>query len=195
MSPENQTGLPLRPAEDLAQYWSEHLGGGCTSLVVRVHLVAPIIFTPIGVGRRSGAPKGIKVQQVTAVFRRGTSPGEVALPVHLAFGVGAEHRSRGHEDRHAAVLGAVSAPCRDPAALQRQAAGSRISEHIKHDISAYLITITIMNAAVGLATALAMWLCGLGDPILWGVVAFSCRTRGTPVRARAGVLRVPAYPV
>ena len=47
-----------------------------------------------------------------------------------------------------------------------------ISEHIKHDISAYLITITIMNAAVGLATALAMWLCGLGDPILWGVVAF-----------------------
>ena len=47
-----------------------------------------------------------------------------------------------------------------------------ISQHIEHDISAYLITITIMNAAVGLATALAMWLCGLGDPILWGVVAF-----------------------
>jgi predicted PurR-regulated permease PerM len=47
-----------------------------------------------------------------------------------------------------------------------------ISEHIKRDISAYLITITIMNAAVGVATALAMWLCGLGDPILWGVVAF-----------------------
>ena len=47
-----------------------------------------------------------------------------------------------------------------------------ISQHIEHDISAYLITITIMNAAVGLATALAMWLCGLGDPILWGAVAF-----------------------
>ena len=47
-----------------------------------------------------------------------------------------------------------------------------ISQHIAHDISAYLITITIMNAAVGLATALAMWLCGLGDPILWGAVAF-----------------------
>ena len=42
----------------------------------------------------------------------------------------------------------------------------------EHDISAYLITITIMNAAVGLTTALAMWLRGLGDPILWGVVAF-----------------------
>src|SRR5580698_5042438 len=45
-----------------------------------------------------------------------------------------------------------------------------ISQHIEHDISAYLITIT--NAAVGLTTALAMWLCGLGDPILWGAVAF-----------------------
>ena len=47
-----------------------------------------------------------------------------------------------------------------------------ISQHIEHDISAYLITITIMNAAVGIATALAMWLCGLGDPVLWGAVAF-----------------------
>ena len=47
-----------------------------------------------------------------------------------------------------------------------------ISRHIEHDISAYLITVTIMNAAVGLATALVMWLCGLGDPILWGAIAF-----------------------
>jgi predicted PurR-regulated permease PerM len=47
-----------------------------------------------------------------------------------------------------------------------------MSQHIEHDISAYLITVTIMNAAVGLATALVMWLCGLGDPILWGAVAF-----------------------
>ena len=47
-----------------------------------------------------------------------------------------------------------------------------ISQHIEHDISAYLVTVTIMNAAVGLATALVMWLCGLGDPILWGAVAF-----------------------
>ena len=47
-----------------------------------------------------------------------------------------------------------------------------ISQHIEHDISAYLITVTITNAAVGLATALVMWLCGLGDPILWGAIAF-----------------------
>jgi predicted PurR-regulated permease PerM len=29
-----------------------------------------------------------------------------------------------------------------------------------------------MNAAVGIATGLAMWLTGVGDPILWGSVAF-----------------------
>ena len=44
-----------------------------------------------------------------------------------------------------------------------------ISQQIEEDISAYLVTITVMNAAVGVATATAMYLCGLGDPLLWGV--------------------------
>ena len=47
-----------------------------------------------------------------------------------------------------------------------------ISQQVESDISAYLVTITIMNAGVGIATALAMWLTGVGDPILWGTVAF-----------------------
>jgi predicted PurR-regulated permease PerM len=47
-----------------------------------------------------------------------------------------------------------------------------ISQQIERDISAYLVTITIMNAAVGIAMALTMWLTGVGDPILWGTVAF-----------------------
>jgi len=47
-----------------------------------------------------------------------------------------------------------------------------ISQQIESDISGYLVTITIMNAAVGVAMALAMWLTGVGDPILWGTVAF-----------------------
>ena len=29
-----------------------------------------------------------------------------------------------------------------------------------------------MNAVVGIAVALAMWLTGVGDPVLWGAVAF-----------------------
>jgi predicted PurR-regulated permease PerM len=47
-----------------------------------------------------------------------------------------------------------------------------ISQQIESDISAYLVTITIMNATVGIATAIVMWLTGVGDPILWGTVAF-----------------------
>ena len=47
-----------------------------------------------------------------------------------------------------------------------------ISQHIERDVSAYLVTITIMNAAAGIATGLAMYLCGLGDPLLWGAAAF-----------------------
>jgi predicted PurR-regulated permease PerM len=47
-----------------------------------------------------------------------------------------------------------------------------ISQQIERDISAYLVTITILNAAVGIAVALAMWLTGVGDPFLWGTVAF-----------------------
>jgi predicted PurR-regulated permease PerM len=47
-----------------------------------------------------------------------------------------------------------------------------ISQQVQEDISAYLVTITAMNAAVGVATAVAMYLCGLGDPLLWGATAF-----------------------
>ncbi len=47
-----------------------------------------------------------------------------------------------------------------------------IWQQIERDISAYLLTITIMNLGVGLATALVVWLCGLGDPLLWGTLAF-----------------------
>jgi len=47
-----------------------------------------------------------------------------------------------------------------------------ISQQIERDVSAYLFTITIMNLAVGVATGALMALCGLGDPLLWGALAF-----------------------
>jgi len=47
-----------------------------------------------------------------------------------------------------------------------------ISQRIENDISGYLFTITAMNGVVGLATGAAAYLCGLGDPLLWGSVAF-----------------------
>jgi predicted PurR-regulated permease PerM len=47
-----------------------------------------------------------------------------------------------------------------------------ISQHIESDIAAYLMTVTVMNASVGVATSLATWATGLDDPVLWGVLAF-----------------------
>ena len=47
-----------------------------------------------------------------------------------------------------------------------------IWQQIERDVSAYLATITIMNAGVGIATGIVAAFCGLGDPLLWGTVAF-----------------------
>ncbi len=47
-----------------------------------------------------------------------------------------------------------------------------IVNEVEQNISLYLLTITAMNAAVGIVTGLAMWACGIADPMLWGVAAF-----------------------
>jgi predicted PurR-regulated permease PerM len=47
-----------------------------------------------------------------------------------------------------------------------------ISSAIEHDIAHYLSTITLMNAAVGIATSFVASATDLGDPLLWGTLAF-----------------------
>ena len=47
-----------------------------------------------------------------------------------------------------------------------------MSHEIERNISSYLITVTLINLGVGLATGLATFLCGLADPLLWAVIAF-----------------------
>ena len=47
----------------------------------------------------------------------------------------------------------------------------RTVRDIEAEISRYLLTITLINAALGLAVGLAMWLLGMPTPILWGVLA------------------------
>jgi len=47
-----------------------------------------------------------------------------------------------------------------------------ISQQVESDISIYLFTIICMNAVVGLAVGTAMYFCGMGDPLLWGALAF-----------------------
>jgi predicted PurR-regulated permease PerM len=47
-----------------------------------------------------------------------------------------------------------------------------LSQHIERDVSAYLLTVTCINALVGGATGCVMWLCGVANPVLWGAAAF-----------------------
>lgn len=59
-----------------------------------------------------------------------------------------------------------------PPDFQNKRQAVEISQQIESDISVYLMTITLMNAGVGVLSGVAAWLCGLGDPILWGTLAF-----------------------
>ena len=42
---------------------------------------------------------------------------------------------------------------------------------VETGISRYLVTITAINAGLGVATGLAMWVLGIPNPVLWGVMA------------------------
>jgi predicted PurR-regulated permease PerM len=48
-----------------------------------------------------------------------------------------------------------------------------LSADIERNVSAYLLTVTCINALVGVATGCVMWLCGVANPVLWGAVAFA----------------------
>jgi predicted PurR-regulated permease PerM len=45
---------------------------------------------------------------------------------------------------------------------------------IQHDTSRYLLLTCMINAGLGLATALALWLLHVPDPLLWGALAALC---------------------
>ena len=47
-----------------------------------------------------------------------------------------------------------------------------ITNEIENSISSYLITISVINAGVGIATGIAFYFCGLSDAVLWGALAF-----------------------
>jgi predicted PurR-regulated permease PerM len=48
----------------------------------------------------------------------------------------------------------------------------RIAREIESQVSAYLVTTTLINLGVGVATGLAVWGLGLPNPVLWGVVTW-----------------------
>ena len=56
--------------------------------------------------------------------------------------------------------------------LQEKKRAVQIATEVERNISAYLVTITLMNLLVGLANGVSVWAFGLPDPLLWGTVAF-----------------------
>ena len=73
-----------------------------------------------------------------------------------------------------------------------------ISQQVEADISAYLTTITAMNLGVGVATGVVTAACGVGDPVLWGTVAFLLNyvpilgpLIGVTILVFAGLLSIP----
>jgi predicted PurR-regulated permease PerM len=54
---------------------------------------------------------------------------------------------------------------------EKRRAVSIVTE-IENNISSYLLTITLMNALVGMFAGLAVWLLGMPDPLLFGTLAF-----------------------
>ena len=49
----------------------------------------------------------------------------------------------------------------------------RISYDIERKLSNYLFAITLINAVLGIAIGVSMWLLGMPNPILFGVLAFA----------------------
>ena len=47
----------------------------------------------------------------------------------------------------------------------------RIARETESQISRYLLTAALINLGVGVVTGLALWLVGMPNPVLWGVVA------------------------
>lgn len=52
-------------------------------------------------------------------------------------------------------------------------AALRVVHDIESSISRYLLTVTVINACLGVAIGIAMWLLGMPNPLLWGLAAMT----------------------
>ena len=56
--------------------------------------------------------------------------------------------------------------------LQDKKLAVKLVREVESQVSVYLVTSTLINAGVGVATGLAVWWLGLPNPVLWGVVTW-----------------------
>lgn len=50
--------------------------------------------------------------------------------------------------------------------------GVEVARKVERSVSEYLLTVTVINAGLGVAVGFALWLLGMPSPILWGALAF-----------------------
>ncbi len=58
--------------------------------------------------------------------------------------------------------------------VQDKRRAMQIASDIERRLSRYLLTITVINASLGLVIGILLWLMGMPNPILFGVIAFAC---------------------
>lgn len=56
--------------------------------------------------------------------------------------------------------------------LNQEEGTANILDRMGNDVSRYLFAITLINAGLGVCIGLAMWILGLPNPMLWGLMAF-----------------------
>lgn len=58
--------------------------------------------------------------------------------------------------------------------VQDKRRATQIASDIERSLSRYLLTITVINASLGLFIGILLWVMGMPNPILFGVIAFVC---------------------
>lgn len=48
-----------------------------------------------------------------------------------------------------------------------------VIQHVQEGLGSYLAQVTVINAGLGIAVGIAMWMLGMPSPMLWGVMAFA----------------------
>lgn len=55
--------------------------------------------------------------------------------------------------------------------IEDKESAAQLVESIQQELSRYILTVSVINCGLGAATALALWMAGVEDALLWGVVA------------------------
>ena len=104
-----------------------------------------VMQTPLGISERFGGLLGILASAATSI---------ILVYLFLVYGE--------HLFRRIVIIAPTLADKRKTVSIVRE---------VQQDVSRYVGTITLINIGLGGAVSLAMYLLGVSDPLLWGVMA------------------------